>query len=174
MNSQARPLGVMGTLVLAWSLSGVTAILALAIIRLSPKVAGAFAQDLSPLHWVFAIGFTLFMLYTEAWRGFHKKFSPRTIARAVHVSRDGSLLQRLLAPLFSMGFFHATKRRVIATWILTITIVTAVVLMHQLAQPWRGLIDLGVVVGLGAGIATLFVEALRVARGGAPVDPELP
>jgi hypothetical protein len=148
--------------------------LAFAILRLSPRVAEAFALELSTSHYVFAVGFTLFMLYSEAWRGFHKKFSPRAISRALHVSRQGRPLHRLLAPIFAMGYFHATKRRLIATWILTSVIVGFVLGLRLVEQPWRGLVDLGVVVGLGAGILTLYVEAWRIARGGEPVDPELP
>jgi len=174
MSSRVRSQSLGRILILAWALGGVTAILAFAIFRLSSKVAGAFAQDLSAGHWVFAVLFTLFMLYSEAWRGFHKKFSPRTVARAVHVSGSGSPLHQLLAPLFCMGYFHATKRRMIATWILTATIIGLVMTVRLLDQPWRGLVDLGVVVGLGAGILTLYVEAWRIDRGGDLVDPELP
>ncbi len=172
--SRARPLGVVGSLVLTWALGGVTAILAFAILRLSPRVAEAFALDLGRRHYAFAVVFTLFMLYTEAWRGFHKKFSPRTVSRALHLASKGRLLHRVLAPVFAMGYFHASKRRIIATWILTFVIVGFVLAFRLLEQPWRGLADLGVVFGLGAGVLTLYIEAWRVARGGSPVDPELP
>ena len=174
MSSHDRPLGVIGSLIMTWALGGVTAILAFAILRLSPRVAEAFALDLERGHYVFAVVFTLFMLYTEAWRGFHKKFSPRVVARALHLAQEGGLLHRVLAPLFVMSYFHATKRRIIATWILTAVIVGFVLAMRLLEQPWRGLADLGVVVGLGAGTLTIYVHAWRVARGGSPVDPELP
>ncbi len=165
---------MVGSLVLTWALGGVTAILAFAILRLSPRVAEAFALDLGGEHYAFAAVFTLFMLYTEAWRGFHKKFSPRAVSRGLYLAAEGRLLHRVLAPIFAMSFFHATKRRVIASWILTAVIVGFVLAMRLLEQPWRGLVDLGVVVGLGAGILTLYAEAWRIARGGSPVDPELP
>jgi len=174
MSSQVRPLGAYGSLILSWALGGVTTILAFAILRLSPRVAEAFALELSTSHYVFAVGFTLFMLYTEAWRGFHKKFSPRAVSRALHLSRHGRPMHCLLAPIFGMGYFHATKRRIIATWILTGFIVGFVLCLRLVDQPWRGLVDLGVVVGLSAGILTLYIEAWRIARGGEPVDPELP
>lgn len=174
MSNRGRPLGVFGYLVITWALGGITAILAFAILRLWPKVAKAFALDLGGEHYAFAIVFTLFMLYSEAWRGFHKKFSPRAVSRALYLAHEGSLLHRVLAPTFAMSYFHSSKRRIIATWILTSFIVSFVLAMRLIEQPWRGLVDLGVVVGLGAGILTLYVEAWRIARGGSPVDPELP
>jgi hypothetical protein len=137
-------------------------------------VAEAFALELSGSHYIFAVGFTIFMLYSEAWRGFHKKFSPRAVSRALYVSRHGRPLHRLLAPFFAMGYFHATKRRMIATWILSCVIVGFILGLRLVDQPWRGLVDLGVVVGLAVGILTLYVEGWRIARGGEAVDPELP
>lgn len=165
---------MLGSVIMTWALGGVTAILAFAILRLSPRVAEAFALDLGRGHYVFAVVFTLFMLYSEAWRGFHKKFSPRVLSRALHLAHNGSTPHRVLAPLFVMSYFHSTKRRVIATWTLSAMIVGFVLLMRLLEQPWRGLADLGVVIGLGAGTLTLYTEAWRVARGGSQVDPELP
>ena len=131
-------------------------------------------MELSSVHWGFAVVWCVFMLYTEAWRGFYKQFTPRMMSRALWVSSEGTPLQKAMAPLLSMGYFHAQRRRLLVTWILTATIVGFVLLMHRLPQPWRGLVDLGVVLGLSAGILTMIHEAWRVSRGGTPVDPELP
>ena len=174
MTTRARPVGIVRALVFTWSLGGILLLLGYAIVRLSPRVAEAFALDLGPKHWIFAFGWTLFMLYTEAWRGFYKKFSPRAIARSHWVCQEGTPLQQVLAPVFAMAYFHSSRRRVIATWILTIFIVLMVIGIRFLDQPWRGLLDLGVVFGLGAGALTLAFETIRVHRGGDPVDPELP
>ena len=78
----------------------------------------------------------------------------------------------LLAPAFAMGWFYATRRRLLVSWILTVGIVTLVLIVHGMAQPWRGIVDAGVVVGLTWGMVSIVWIA---ARGGAKVvDPELP
>jgi hypothetical protein len=171
----SRPSGSVPYLVvLTWSLTGLCGILVAAIVRLTPKASEALQSDLDATHWVFAVLWTLFMLYTEAWRGFHKKFAPRAVSRGLHLAKNGTLLQALLGPLFCMALFHSTRRRVIASWVLTFFIVLMVLSIRLLEQPWRGLVDLGVVLGLAGGVLAVAVDLLRIHRGGAPVDPELP
>lgn len=174
MDSSLRTLRITGALTLTWGVGGVVAILVSAIYRLTPRATTALQMELEPTHWVFAVAWTLFMLYTEAWRGFHLKFSPRVISRACHLASHPHPLRVLLAPLFCMSFFHSPPRRILASWILTFGIVGVVLVVKLLEQPWRGLVDLGVVLGLAGGVLTLILESLRVARGGQPVDPELP
>ena len=174
MSSDRRPSLWAANIVLFWAVGGVVAVLSFPVARLSQKVVIALDMDLGTAHWVFAVFWVIFMLYTEAWRGFHKQFTPRTMSRALWVSQHGTPLQKLLAPLLSMGYFHATRRRLLGTWILTVCIVGFVLVIHLLPQPWRGLVDLGVVLGLSAGVLTMLVEAARISRGGEPVDPEVP
>jgi hypothetical protein len=47
-------------------------------------------------------------------------------------------------------------------------ILTLVLLIRQVEQPWRGIIDLGVVLGLGAGTASICWHAARAWSGTAP------
>ena len=58
-----------------------------------------------------------------------------------------------------MGFFHATTRRMVTTYALTGAIVAFVALARLLEQPWRGILDAGVVVGLAWGILSLLWSA---------------
>ena len=70
----------------------------------------------------------------------------------------------LLAPLFCMAFFHARPSNLRLAWGRLTIILELIVLVHMLPQPWRGIVDVGVVIGLGWGaLATLalFVAALR-------------
>jgi hypothetical protein len=46
-----------------------------------------------------------------------------------------------------------------------LAIVGLVLLVGMLPQPWRGIVDAGVVVGLGWGIVALAVEFVTVATG---------
>lgn len=81
----------------------------------------------------------------------------------------------LLAPLFCMGFFGATRRVLIAAWVVLIMVAGLVALVRALDQPWRGIVDAGVVVGLGWGLVTLigfYVGGLT--SGVMPADPQVP
>ena len=61
----------------------------------------------------------------------------------------------LLAPLFCMGFIHATRTRKVIAFSLTLMIICFIILVRLLPQPWRGIVDAGVVVGLAIGILSL-------------------
>ena len=136
------------------------------------------ALDLLPwtgVQWTFAAIWVLFMAYTEGYRGFQLRFSPRCVARAFYLAENPSTRDLVLAPFFVMGFYNGTRRRLITTWGITLGVVFIVLVVSFVPQPWRGIIDLGVVVGLSWGLlATLghFLVALR--RGGTDEDPQMP
>ncbi len=133
------------------------------------------AGQLGPWHWVLLVGWALANAYAEGYAGFHRKFSPRTVDRALFLGSHPSWLRVVLAAPFCMGLFAARRRTMIASWALVVGIVVLVNTMRLLAQPWRGIIDAGVVVGLSAGLASLlglYVQALRTGRE--PVRHEVP
>jgi ABC-type Fe3+ transport system permease subunit len=73
-----------------------------------------------------------------------------------------------------MAYFQAKARARRSAWILTSIILLAVAVVRRLPQPWRGIIDAGVVAGLGFGAIALGVAAIRALREGtSPGDPEL-
>ena len=103
---------------------------------------------------------------------FQQAFSPRLAARCHHLLTHATWGQALLAPLVVMNFTHSTRRRMITAWALTAGIVVVVLLYRQLPQPWRGILDAGVVLGLAWGlVATLWHVAVALKRGPL-VDPE--
>lgn len=159
----------------AWGLTGVTALLFFAVYRLSAMTVTSFAHDLDWRHWILLVINTLFMAYSEGYRGFQKGYSPRVVARARYLLANPAPHRVILAPLFVMGYFSATRRRLISTYVLTVMIVTLIIIFQQLIQPWRGMLDFGVIVGLAWGIIAIAVFALR-AFTGAPFDhsPDLP
>jgi len=55
-----------------------------------------------------------------------------------------------------MGYIHATNRRKILSIGLTIMIICFVIIARLLPQPWRGIVDAGVVVGLAIGVISIF------------------
>jgi len=159
-----------------WGVGGVVLLLSTAVVRLAPYAMELESASLTLLHWFLLVGFILFMAYTEGYRGFYLHFSPRVVSRAARLGSNARPHQLLLAPLLCMGFFHATRTRMIVAWALTGMIVVLILLIRVLPQPWRGIVDAGVVVGLTMGIASIlyfFWLALRDIDKLA-VSPEFP
>ena len=140
-----------------WGVSGVILLLGAAVYRLFDYAIETFDQTLMWYHWLMIVLWTAFMLYSEGYKGFQKAFSPRVAARAKYLAKHASILQGILAPLFCMTFFHSTKKRLIVSWILTTFIVVFIILIKFLDQPYRGIVDIGVVLGLSYGIITIIV-----------------
>lgn len=134
--------------------------------------------DLGRMHW-FALAVSVFyMAYAEGYKGFHRAFAPRVVARASYLSANPRPLHMLLAPVFCMGYIYATRKRKLLSFALTSMIVCFVLLVRLLPQPWRGIVDAGVVTGLVLGIASILYflwQRLRYPeRPGVEVDvPEL-
>jgi hypothetical protein len=145
-------MGVFGAL---WGLTGVFLLLGSAVYRLSVVAIAAFSSDFLWYHWVSLVLTVLFMAYAEGYRAFQQRFSPRVAARAKYLKNHPTVLHALLGPFFCMGFFHATRRRKITSVSVTAGIIVLVLLVRLLPQPWRGIIDLGVVVGLAWGLISL-------------------
>ncbi len=163
-----RP-GVLGLLAAVWGLTGTSALLARAIWRLTPAAweAGTRHQP-GVLGWSLAALWLLFMGYSEGYRGFQKGFAPRVALRAAHLAQRPRPLHVLLAPLFCMGLIHASRRRLVTSWSLTAMIVLLVLAVRHLTQPWRGLVDAGVVLGLAWGLVAVLVFGVRALRGQLP------
>jgi len=145
-----------------WAVVGVSALLLRAIIGLSPRAREAIESGLSTWQWIALVGFALFMLVAEGYRGFQKKFSPRTAARVKYLRDHPTLLRVLLAPIFSMGFFHANRKTKLTAYILTTGIIILVVTVTFFCpDPWRGIIDFGVVLGLSWGLVSFWIFTIK-------------
>ena len=68
---------------------------------------------------------------------------------------SGKLIDKILAPFYCMGFFKAPRKRMIISYVMIFFIVSFIVSASKISQPWHGIIDLGVVVGLSLGILSL-------------------
>jgi hypothetical protein len=160
----------------AWGVLGFAAVLVNAIVRLAPVAWEPIAErSLSSAQVALYVGWVVWMWYTEGYRAFQQQLSPRMVRRALHLARNPVAYRVALAPLFCMGLFHATRRRLVVAWAVLFGIVGLVVAVRQLSQPWRGLVDGGVVVGLGWGLAALLVTfGLAIAGREPDVSPELP
>lgn len=159
-----------------WGIFGFVAILMQAILRLShlawePIAAG----ELEVWHFALYGASIAFNGYFEGYRAFQLQVAPRVMARASYLAHNPRPLHVILAPLFCMALFHASKKRLIINWIVYAGIVALVLSVRQLAQPWRGIVDAGVVVGLSWGVFAILVSFGQLVVGGTlRSSPELP
>jgi len=167
--------GPLARFAVAWAILGWAGVLAFAIGRLSAVAQDALAQELSIAQLAVLVANTGLMAWAEGYRGFQQRFSPRAAARVLWLSRHATPATALLAPVFCVGFLGATPRVLRLTWTGTALIVLAVVAVQQLPQPWRGVVDVGVVVGLTWGLVS-FLALCRtaLASGRYPADPAVP
>jgi hypothetical protein len=152
---------VTGVIGAVWGIAGLSLLFGSALFRLYP-----YAQELCGMvfvwfHWAALAASLVFMGYAEGYKGFHLKFSPRAAARALYIKDNPTPARVLFAPFFCMGYFHATRRRKIVSYSLTAMIVLLIVLVRQMAQPWRGIVDAGVLLGLGWGLVSVWLFSLR-------------
>lgn len=147
---------------MSWAVIGVSALLLRAIINLSAYAADAIKTGLTPWQWIVLVVFALFMVVAEGYRGFQKKFSPRTAARVKYLGDHPTLPRVLLAPIFAMGFFHANRKTALTVYILTTGIICLVIIVTFLCpDPWRGIIDFGVVLGLLWGLVSFWIYTIK-------------
>lgn len=148
----------------AWGVGGVLLLLGFAIFRLAPIAWALGDSALSPLHWGALVFNVLYMAYAEGYRGFYLGFAPRVVTRANYLRDNPSLGYVVLAPLFCMGYIHATRKRQLLSYGLTLMIICFVMIARILPQPWRGILDAGVVVGLMIGIISILYFLLLTSR----------
>ena len=176
-------LSVGNVLASLWGAVGVVYILMKAIRRVIPIAMEPFskADGVVPLT-NFQLGAyvltCLFFAYAEGYKGFQLKFSPLVVARSFTLQPKTSPIHHLLlAPMYSMGLFHATKKRMIVSWSVTIGVATIVAAVKRMPYPWRNIVDAGVVVGLSWGtISILGGYIISLLTGIAPigVDAAMP
>jgi hypothetical protein len=148
-------------LAVTWAMIGLVLILGFACWRMSTYTLESFSMPLYATHWAVFIGFTIFMLYSEGYKGFQKKFSPRFAARCKYLLHHASRTQLIFAPFFCMAYFHAPKKRIIARLILTCMIITFIISFRFIPQPWRGLLDAGVMLGLIWGVIATLIYCFK-------------
>ncbi len=159
-----------------WGIFGFVLILSQAILRLAPLAYHAIASgQMTHLQWGLFAGSILFNGAMEGYVAFQLQVAPRVVARAIHLAAHPRRLHVALAPMFCMTLFHATRKRLLVSWCVYVGIICLIIIVRRLPQPWRGIVDAGVVVGLTWGVVAIVAAFVAVRRGG-PVhgSPELP
>jgi len=173
-SSRSHRITAIGAIASCWGIIGFYSLVIFAMIRLSVYTVEAFAQPFTLVQWLVLVVSLIFMAYSEGYKGFQKSYSPRFSARVHYLSSQANGLQLILAPLFCMGFFNAPKRRIISSVLLSSMIVTFVLLFKLVPQPWRGILDAGVVLGLIWGLITTALCCYQVFFTSKPIaDPEV-
>ena len=118
----------------------------------------------------------LWFAYVEGYKGFQTKFAPLVVSRSFTIDYGSSKIHHfLLAPFYSMGLFHATKKRMIVSWGVSLGVGGIVYAVKRLPYPWRNIVDAGVVVGLTWGSVSIVLHYIKaLVTGAAPADPALP
>jgi len=176
-NASSRTLGK--TLASFWASFGVVMILGKSIKRVLPIALEPFngsATPLSTFQLVSYIGMCLYFAYVEGYKGFQLKFSPLVVARSQTLTKESPIHHTLLGPFYAMGLFHATKKRKIVSWSVTIGVGLIVAAVKRMPYPWRNIIDAGVIVGLSWGSLSICVEWIKAIVMGieTKMDPALP
>jgi hypothetical protein len=169
-----RPISALGWIGFGWGLVGVIALLGSALWRLTPLSLEAIELGLTGWQWAILVGWVALNAHAEGYRGFHRRFSPRVVARALHLRAHPQPGWVVIAPLFCMSLVGASARGMKVARIVSASILTLVLIVRSLDQPWRGIIDAGVVVGLGLGTLSLLGFLAGALLGRPPsIDPDL-
>lgn len=121
----------------------------------------------------------LWFAYVEGFKGFQQKFSPLVVKRSFTLipGKNGTKWYHfLLAPFYSMGLMHATKKRMIVSWSVTTGVAVIVAAVKKLPYPYRNIVDAGVVAGLSWGSISIILLYLKSWITGTPpaMDASLP
>lgn len=122
----------------------------------------------------------LWFAYVEGYKGFQLKFSPLVVKRSFTLipGKNGTKWYHyFLAPMYTMGMLHATKKRKIVSYSVTVGVAAIVAAVKRFPYPWRNIVDAGVVVGLTWGslsIVAMYLKAWFTGKPPAGIDAALP
>jgi hypothetical protein len=145
-------------------------------ISLTPFIHSSHPFPLSSAY----VATCLWFAYVEGYKGFQLKFAPLVVKRSftlVPGKNNTKWYHFLLAPPYSMGMLHATRKRMIVSYSVTLGVAAIVAGVKRLPYPWRNIIDAGVVAGLSWGsLSILFLYVRSWVTGQPPnqIDAALP
>lgn len=152
-----------GDIAVLWALAGVAALFGSAVFRLGGRGIETIVHGLAPLQWVALTVLTFVMVYGEGVVALQRRWVPKLIERA-RALRDERFGLQLLAPLYGLSLVGAPAPRLIRAWLGTTAIVTAILIVRSLPDPWRGIIDFSVAAALGWGLVSIARRAPHAFR----------
>ncbi len=153
-------MGIAGAL---WGIAGFLLLLGVAAARLITPVTIAFSYPMHWYHWLFLAIVLVFFAYVKGHRAFQRELSRRVVERALALRRNASLVRVLLAPLYCMGFLGTGHRARWTMIALTGGMIAFIFMVRLIPQPWRGILDLGLVIAFAWGfLSALILGAIAV------------
>jgi len=129
----------------------VAALFADAIYQLGRRGVITMRAGLEPIEWAaLVVVFGLFV-YGEGELALGRRWVPHTMRRARELDATSPLVHRLLAPLYAMSLIGAPRSAITRAWLGVALIVLAVLIVRELPEPWRGIVDLSVAAALAWG-----------------------
>ncbi|MDT8305882.1 MAG: hypothetical protein RRC07_08100 [Anaerolineae bacterium] len=144
--------GVAGAI---WGVGGVLLLVAVAMVKLAAPATEALSSPLRWFHWLAILLSVATLLYGKGYRGFYRTLAPLVGTRAAHLRAQPTAVRVLLAPLYCMGYFHSERRQQVVVVAMTAAMVGLIFLMRSLAQPWRGIVDTGIIAALAMGCGSI-------------------
>ena len=114
---------------------------------------------LEPLEWAALIGLVLVFVWGEGVRALEERWVPRMIGRAAELDGATRTRDRVLAPLYAMSLIGAKRSSRLRAWAGVALIVTAVLAVRTMPEPWRGIVDLSVASALLWGLIAIVRQA---------------
>jgi hypothetical protein len=159
-------------LIAAWGIVWVSALLGRAIWRLTPWAIEPWTEGLMTTgQQGLYVGWLVANAYLEGYRGFQLRFSPRVVSRAVYLGQNPRPLWVVLALPFCMSLFHSTRRQMTVSWSFIGALILLIWWVRSLPQPWRGMVDGGVVLGLVWGLVVIWWLVVRYLAGAETPPP---
>jgi hypothetical protein len=156
----------MGYLGALWGMAGVLLLVGFAILRIAPPAVDVFSFQLAWYHWLALLASVAVAGYFKGYRAFQRSFSPRVAARAKYIRENPTPIRVLLAPLFCMGYFDIVRRKQVVTYLMTLLMVGLIMLVRLLEQPWRGVVDAGILLGLSWGFISMLAYGFQALGSG--------
>ena len=147
----------------AWALLGVAGLFTSAVMRLGSRGLATVRAGLSPGQWILLVSFTFVMVYGEGVLALQRKWVPRLLRRARALRHEPLGLQ-LLGPLYGLSLVGGTRKELLRGWLGTLAIVTAIVIVRSMPEPWRGIVDVSVASALAWGLLSIALGSPEVFR----------
>ncbi|MFT3837000.1 MAG: hypothetical protein QM723_08385 [Myxococcaceae bacterium] len=124
------------------------------VARLGLRGVRGLSEGLTVPQWALAAVVFAAFVYGEGWLALHRKFSVHVIARLRQLKSE-RLLLKVFGFLYAASLVGDRPRAMVRAWLGVAAIGAAVLIVKQLPQPYRAMVDVSVAAALLLGIVSL-------------------
>lgn len=124
------------------------------VARLGLRGVRGLSEGLSAWQWAICAAVFGAFVYGEGWLALHKKFSVHVIARLRQLERE-RLVLKVFGFLYAASLVGDRPKAMVRAWLGVLAIGAAVMVVKQLPQPYRSMVDVSVAAALLLGIVSL-------------------